>query len=850
VTNVNAGPGGAPGVAPPLTALNSARAELRAAADRGLGGRAALGRYAERVDVMLRQLFAEVPPAARPVAVIALGGYGRRELCLHSDIDLLILFDGTIGPADETFVGQFLNPLWDLGVVVGHQVRELEELSELEVDNPEFLLALLDARLLAGDRRVFERFLETFHQPAVHAQILAMLVQLVEARHQNFNDTLYQLEPDVKDAPGALRDLTAARTIAALTDPTLLMRGPVDGTRLDEAADYLLRVRLTLHLETGRNHNVLTHELQEKTAERLGYPGLEPHQRVERMMSEYFRHARLVTQSLQWTRKAAPTPVGPNLGRSYNGIRFIDLARAAQRPETWLLAFQAAIDEHCEVSEYALSVMRQNVHKFAPGDFFPTTAERDALLRFLTPKPGLYARLSEMHDAGVLGQMFPEFQAISWRVVRDFFHKYTVDEHTLLTIRNLERLAAPPGPATSSRSRFGGLLRELEHPELLVLALLFHDVGKWRDEDHAVESVRMAHQMLTRLQVSAEASEVVDFLIRHHLRMSRAAFHRDTEDPEIVKEFAALVGIEERLKMLCLLTLVDIEAVSPDTLTPWKEDLLWRLYVDTYNHLTHAYGDELINRRQAELSELLAHRPSDVAAEEMERFLEGFPRRYLRLATPEAIYGHVRLSRDIGPEAIHISLEQKGPVWELTVATLDKPFLFSNICGVLSSFGMDILRGHAMTSPSHLVLDIVQFTDDERFFELNPGGQKSLCSVLENVVAGRSDVRERLRRREQSLLHRRAPFRRPPVVHGDNEASSRYTVLEIDADDSQGLLYRISRVISRTGYDVHLVLISTEGHRAIDVFHITQGGAKLSEAAERQLASDLQHMLEGTDEVA
>ena len=256
--------------------LDAAREELRVAAARGIGGRATLGRYTERVDVLLRQLFDTVAPAAQPVSVIALGGYGRRELCLHSDIDLLLLFEKPLGTADEAFVGRFLNPLWDLGVVVGHQVRDLEELSRLEADNPEFLLALLDARPLAGDRWLFNRFMAAFHQPDVHAQILAMLLTLIEDRHQKFNGTLYQLEPDIKDAPGALRDVTAARTIAALTDPTLVGRSPVDPLRLDEATDYLLRIRLLLHLETKRNSNVLTHELQEKTADPWATRGPSP----------------------------------------------------------------------------------------------------------------------------------------------------------------------------------------------------------------------------------------------------------------------------------------------------------------------------------------------------------------------------------------------------------------------------------------------------------------------------------------------------------------------------------------------------------------------------------------------
>ena len=423
-----------------VAAFEAARSELEADVRRGAGGRSALERYSDRVDALLRQLTIEAGGSDQQVVVLALGGYGRRHLCLHSDIDLLVLFGGRIGASQERFLRAFLNPLWDLGVIVGHQVRELEEFSELEADNPEFLLALLDARPVAGLRVLFERFGTLFHTAATHAQILKSLLELVDERHARFNATLYQLEPDVKDAPGALRDLMAARTIAMLTDPVLLRRGPADPARVDQAEDFLLRVRSTLHLDAGRNQNTLSHDMQERTADLLGYPGAEPRQRVERLMSDYFRHARTVHRSLSWARKGAPVPVGPNLGLSRDGIRFLDPIQAARNPATWLGAFRAAIGGDTDVSEEALSCMQQHVDRFRADDFYPNTEDRAALLALLTPRKGLYDRLSEMHDCGLLGRIFPEFQAVSWRVVRDFYHKYTVDEHTLLTIRNLERL--------------------------------------------------------------------------------------------------------------------------------------------------------------------------------------------------------------------------------------------------------------------------------------------------------------------------------------------------------------------------------------------------------------------------
>jgi [protein-PII] uridylyltransferase len=834
-------PQAAPGRSP---LLEEARRELCDDILLGHGGRAALARYSERLDTLLRQLLAAAPRTEQSVAVVAIGGYGRRQLCLHSDIDLLVLFGGHLGPAEERLLRLILHPLWDAGLVVGHQVREIDEFARLEIDNPEFLMALVDARAVAGDLGLFQRFETAFHRAGTHAHVVGALNTLIDDRYARFNSTLYQLEPDVKEAPGALRDLTAMRWIAALTDPSLLRRGPEDHARLDEAEDFLLRVRSILHFESKRNHNTLSHELQEKAADVLGYPGAFPQQRVERLMSDYFRHARIVTRALAWVRKTAPTPVGFNLGQSSDGIRFIDVRQAAVQPATWLAAFQAAIDAKCPVSDSALACIRQHAERFRVEDFFPTPAHRTALLRFLKPGPGLYARLSEMHDCGVLGRMFPPFQAITCRVVRDFFHKYTVDEHTLLTIKNLERLATR---SSTDRDRFSSLLQDLQAPELLVLSLLLHDVGKWRDEDHASESVRMAREMFERLGLPPEARATVEFLIANHLAMSQVAFRRDTEDPEIVRTFAGLVGVEERLKMLCLMTLADVEAVSLETLTPWRAELLWRLFVDTYNHLTLGYGDELIEPNQPADTELLASRPPDLTEQDITHFLAGLPRRYLQLFEREAIYRHVRLARNINPDEVHLWLEQKGTSWELTVVTLDKPFLFSNISGVLSSFGMDILRGHAMTNPNGLVLDVFQFTDQERFLQLNADAREQMFKVLDEVVSGRANVTARLRGREDSLFHRRPP-RVTPVVHCDNQSSRRYTILDIIADDALGLLYRISRLMSQNGCEIDLVLIATEGHRAIDVFHITKAGHKLSDEDQAELAAHLQRMLEGSYE--
>jgi [protein-PII] uridylyltransferase len=314
--------------------LDMARRELAESSGRGEGGRHAMRQYSHRMDALIQQLYADAGSLTQSVAVFALGGYGRRELCLHSDIDLLVLFAGVIGPDDERFLHAFLNPLWDLGLTIGHHVREVSEGAGLESDNSEFLLALTDARPVVGDATLLDQFLGASDVARTNSRTLEALKGLIAERHAKFNDTFYQLEPDVKEAPGGLRDLFGAQTIAKLTDPALLANGGAGPRALDDAEEFLLRVRSILHLEAGRHHNVLGHEVQERVAERLGYAGSTPSQRVERFMGDYFRHARSIDRSLRFALKAAPSPIGKNLVRGADGIRFIDTREAAERPET------------------------------------------------------------------------------------------------------------------------------------------------------------------------------------------------------------------------------------------------------------------------------------------------------------------------------------------------------------------------------------------------------------------------------------------------------------------------------------------------------------------------------------
>ncbi len=812
-------------------ALRDARNELIAETRLARGGLGALKEYTARLDGLIRRIYADARQYTDTrVALIAIGGYGRRHMCLHSDVDLLFVFDGAVAAAEERMLKATLHPLWDLKLDLGHHVRELADVDKVETNNPTYLIAIRHARFVDGDHDLFRRFTNAALRPGSRwaEPTLSALRDLTRQRHTQFNHTLYQLEPDIKDAPGTLRDVTAAQLIGPLSGTSTVP--PYDTGRLEEAEDFMLRLRSILHLERGRNLNVLSHELQETAATLFGTPADDVRPQVEALMSTYFHHARIINRSLVTavsSLDSAKLPelkvVGENLVRRGDEIAFADATRASLHPRTWLGAFEAALNRGCAVSRQVLTCIDRHGERYSPERFFPTLKERDRLIRVLRPKPGLYDRLSEMHDSGLLGRMFPEFQKIYCLVIRDFYHKYTVDEHTLLTIKNVESLCTPTG---RSHRRYGGLLDEVTSPELLVIALLFHDVGKSTNLNHSEEGVRMALGALRRIKMPESDIATVEFLIRNHLQMSVAAFRRDTDDPDTIKQFARLVGTEERLKLLCVFTLCDVGAVGPDVMTLWKEELLWRLYVDTYNQLTLGYGDEVIEER-IDLEGLLATKPHDVAESEVTSFLEGLPRRYLRSVEASRVYEHIRLARDLASSDTHCSIEPKDSVWGLTVVSVDRPKLYTKICGVLSYFGMEILRGQGMSNRHGVAVDIFQFTDVERFLELNLSGRDEIMRRLQKVVAGREDIDRMLEPKVRGLARRKTTHI-PIVVHIDNAYSERFTIAEIVAPDAWGLLYRTSRVISRRGCAIELVLISTEGNRAIDVFHLTMDGVKLT----------------------
>jgi [protein-PII] uridylyltransferase len=771
-------------------------------------------------------------------ALLAVGGYGRRQLFPYSDVDLLLLLatDRAAAGLKDSISG-FLQQLWDAGLRVSHSVRTPAECSELHDSNIELNISLLDQRYLTGDAGVYGSLVQKLPR-FVHGQrdsLTRHLSRMTRERHARYGETFYHLEPDVKEAPGGLRDLQllAWLTQIATTKPTSLAP-PAPVAELNDARTFLFKLRGYLHHHAGRDSNVLSFDAQESVAEQLS-----AHEPAE-LMRAYFRNARLIDRSalrVLETEEARASSLFAQFRDRRSRISNTDFTVSRERvylrapqqierePELLLSLLQFIARHGFRLSleaEERIAAQLSSARKYFASSrpLWPAIGEALSL-----PYGAVALRVA--HETGVLTALFPEMEEIDCLVIRDFYHRYTVDEHTLVAIQTLAQLrVAKDSPATL----YAGLLSEIEQLGVLVFALLFHDVGKGSaEEGHVEASLRIADSAMERIQMPSAERATAAFLIRSHLEMSMAMSSRDPDDPATTQDLAHKLGTVENLKYLTLVTYADISAVNPTAMTSWRAEQLWQLYLRTYNELTR---------------ELDAERIEHTGSPGRDAFLEGFPTRYMRTHTDSDIERHMRLEMDSRTRGVAADIAKFNGSYRLTLVTSDRPFLFASVAGTLSSFGMNILKAEAFANRRGTVLDTFSFSDPLRTLELNPSEVDRLKSTVERAVLGRADVKQLLRSRPKIPLPSRKA-RIEPSVYMDNQASRSATLIQVVAEDRPGLLYDIASTISSYGASIDVVLIDTEAHKAIDVFYVTAGGEKLTADKQRELEHKLADVLRG-----
>jgi [protein-PII] uridylyltransferase len=774
-----------------------------------------------------------------PLAVAAVGGYGRRELFPHSDIDLLLVLETEAHLAGiKEPVAEFLQALWDAGLRASHSVRTIPECCQLNEQNVELHISLLDLRRVAGDRRVFdalEERLAAFYQRQGR-RLTGHLTTMVRQRHSKFNDTVYHLEPNVKEAPGAIRDIHFLHWVAQL-EP---QHTAIDESyrEMQSALEFLYGVRCFLHLETGRDNNLLTFEMQDEAARTLGAEAVAP----EDWMRVYYHHARRVWQStvraLEYIDAQDPSLIRqfrdwrsrlstPEFTISRDRIFLRNAGETLGSPEAILRLF-TLVARH----GMALSWATQRRLREAVRDIEAAFRERPVgwpAWREMLGLPHAAIALHQMQEAGVLGAAMPEWHAIDSLVVRDFYHRYTVDEHTLVAIGSIDGLI---GSEDAARERFRDLLAEEDEPAVLRFALLFHDIGKGtRAGDHVRGSLETAELVMERLRMPEGTREKIRLLIEHHLVLSLIMNGRDVEDAATARFLTSKIGTQEDLRRLALVTYADISAVNPTAMSPWRMEQLWRVYVMGKQQLTR----ELAANRIHAAGNVLEG--ADISAALVE-FLEGLPTRYLRTHTREQMEHHLKLDEKRKRDGVAIEITPDAGAYLMSVLANDQPGLFAGLCGALASFGMNIVKAEAASNAAGCVLDFFRFTDPMRTLELNPSEMNRLQWTVECVMKGSLAVTDLLKRR-RATPRPTSGARIVPAVRFTNEASDRATLIDFMGEDRPGLLYDLASAISAAGCNIDVVMIDTEAHKALDVFYVTRNGEKLDEPTQERLREEL-----------
>lgn len=851
--------------------LESCRSRLYQRHLAGASGTEIVEQYTTAADHLLRALYRwadaeygrRFPRLNLRLAIVARGGYGRAELNPFSDIDLLFLHEWKPGPYAEVVAEITLHALWDAGLSVGHVMRNARECVSMAGEDLKEKTAILDARLLAGDRLLYADLDKLLVAEVLnrnqHKFYKAKLEESRE-RHAHYGDSVYLLEPQLKEGEGGLRDLHTAMWLAKVKYKVhslqeLVQRAVITGDELAEvrrARDFLWRVRNSLHFLSGRHHDQLTFEYQEQIAPILGFGAEGQLTAGAALMRTYYQQASTILKfaegliarvteepaASRFFRRSPGRRIRPGVLIQRRLLGVADAGLFKRDPFNLVTIFADCQGHGVELSGTAYQLVRDHLALIDDG-FRRDPRAGAALMGILKGRERVAETLEAMHRAGVLGAIIPEFGNLYARVLHDLYHIYTVDRHSLVAVRELERLRG--GEFKASAALLTEVAREVDFLPLVFLALLLHDIGKGHGHDHHERGAVQATEVSQRLGIGPEEIDLVVFLVRNHLLMSQVAQKRDVEDESMVADFARAVGSIDRLKALYLMTFADMRAVAPKVYNNWRDMLLSDFYMRALRLLEQ--GDREAAdpaRRLALVKAAVRDRLSAAGAPPgaLAEFLERMPDRYFLTVPEDDVAPHFEMLRALG-ERLLVCRHRHFPVREFsefTVVTRDQQGLFSKIAGVLTASNLNILAARITTRSDAIVLDVFRVShllggaalamDEDRWWRVERD--------LERVISGEQDLEQLVAKALASMsAGRKFVPRVATEITLDNRTSEQFTVIDVFTQDRLGLLFAITNTLFRLDLQIYLARISTNADQALDVFYVTdRAGHKVTELAE------------------
>ncbi|MCP3676936.1 MAG: [protein-PII] uridylyltransferase [Deltaproteobacteria bacterium] len=840
--------------------LRTGREVLKREHNAGATGSKIVASYTLLIDNLLQKLFRTISDGVTgtdSIALVSTGGYGRRELNIGSDIDLMLLRSRRLTRATRELTERMLYLLWDTGLDISYSTMSLKESILLARDDLKTRTTLLDVRLLAGNNELVTNLERRLQRDIFNGKGRERFIQEKfeesSARQARYGGSVYILEPNVKESEGGLRDFQTLRWIAKVGAGIDTHVGLVENelflsyelTKILQSVDFLWRVRNDLHFETGRKGDQLTFDQQERMAQAFGYKKGRGSLPVEELMGHYYRSGFIINHfsSRAITRLLSGESSGVRRGRirkviggvfsvADGQISVVNEELFLKRPELMMKLFEYASLYSARIDVHTTDLLLNNRDRIDDA-FRHSRAVAESFLNILNSKNAADT-LQAMHELRILGRYIPEFQEVTYRTQHDLYHIYTVDAHSLFAVKEVEMLAMEQRELFPDLST---LYNETERHHILKLAILLHDIGKAHGKAHAANGALICLDICKRLGLSDEDTHLITFLVRHHLILANNAQYRDLHDEKFIIDFARSVGDKQRLDLLYLLTFADVRAVGPDIWTKWKGALFHELYTKAEVILergSYAVEDTLekLPALEAEVTERLQ---DVIASEVVHDFFELLPHRYFLTNEPDIIAEHISTVSELNERPFVIQIHQRTDLnyTEITLCTVDIHGLFSRVTGIMAAHNINIIGAQIFTMKNGLILDILQTNSSLGKMITDEGRLRSIEQDLEKVLTGHISIENLIKERAPSILAQKEQ----PTIHTsvaiDNEVSETFTVIDIKTADRVGLLYQVTRALSRLDLLISIAKVSTKGGEATDIFYVLDNSMRKIVAEEK-----------------